>query len=68
MGHAAAAFAMPLAKISLLAGGQAEVPDRYVSRVQQTNPHPLAYCNKKMGVWDLSSLLLTTKVLTSNIQ
>lgn len=47
MGHTAAAFAIPLAKISLLAGGQAEVPDRYVSRVQQTNPHPLAYCNKK---------------------
>lgn len=39
MGHAAAAFAMPLAKISLLAGGQAEVPD--VTSLVSSKPIPI---------------------------
>lgn len=39
VGHAAAAFAVLLAK---LAGGQAEVPDHDASHVPQANPPPLA--------------------------
>lgn len=49
VGHAAAAFAVPLAK---LAGGQAEVLDHDACHVPQANPHPLAYHSEKMGLWD----------------